>query len=156
MDMKYNLTRDQLIEKKFELTGRYRIAFNGVTFSLYHVYKNKKELHPKFVQSQKGRRKFYVAYNLDGNSTISAARLYYIWFHGSIPEGCNICYKDKNTLNNMKYYLVAKSHRDICMENYTDKEITCKYAEYCGLRQEILNMSDSQYNKYVENQKKLL
>ena len=48
--MKYNLTRDQLIEKKFELTGRYRIAFNGVTFSLYHVYKNKKELHPKFVQ----------------------------------------------------------------------------------------------------------
>ena len=35
--MKYNLTREQLIEKNFELTGRYRIAFNGVTFILLAI-----------------------------------------------------------------------------------------------------------------------
>lgn len=123
----------------------------GTTAVLYPVSirDNKRKIRrlctPHISYNKNGLRKMYMIYKFHGGKiTISAARLFYIWFIGDVEDGWDIDHIDNDSLNNNINNLQYITHADNLKKKLTDMH--CKHSNNCWLR----NLDIKEFKEYCK------
>lgn len=133
------ITKQDIINKGYIILDQEQIVFkDNKEIYCYPVKTIKgRYLLPKIINTSRGRKKQYVGYTF-GRTTISAARLFYAWFHGTVEGTMDVDHVDNNPFNNTIDNLQQLTHSENIRKKYIDDpenlEIdrnNCRWARYC-------------------------
>ena len=109
-----------------------------------------REVNPHMTYNRSGLRKMYMIYKFHGGKiTISAARLYYIWFIGDVKDGFDVDHIDNDSLNNSVENLQLISHQENIKKKVFDTQ--CRHANECWLRNLDLKTFKAYCKKFSNN-----
>lgn len=155
----FQLTHKNLVDMGYSMDPTPTVREDGLVY--HKLYKNGLLRSIYIVQGQRGRRKSYAMYKI-GKTTVSAAKLTWIWFNGSVPDGEDIDHIDNDSLNNNISNLQTLKHRENCMKKYQDnpayKELDvhwCKYARFCKFGK-CQDMSEEEVKEFLAKREMLV
>ena len=92
-----------------------------------------RKVNPHMTYNRSGKRKMYMIYKFHGGKiSITAARLYYIWFKGDVKDGFDVDHIDNDSLNNKVENLQLISHQENIQKKVFD--VNCKHVNDCWLK----------------------
>lgn len=139
--------RDDLIAKgmRVDFDHPYTDLVGPIECTLYPVYKNGIRKIPSISRNTTGKKTAYIIYHV-GKSSISAARLYYAMYHGSVPVELDVDHVDGNAFNNTIENLQLLTHRENITKKFLDNpELLGEYRCYCA------HARDCKLKKYLDS-----